>query len=110
MKSLTRTLPSLALVASCVVGVACSGDDHDDSHEDLPASCQAIVDACHAVDDGTGGTAGECHTLAHEGKAEADCAAQKARCVAACEAMTPDGGGDHDGGADHDGEDHHDGG
>lgn len=110
MDSPTRTLSIVALVAASVLAAACSKDDHSHDGEVLPPSCEAIVEACHAVDDGSGGTAGECHELAHDGKVEADCAPQKASCVAACEAMASDGGGDHDGSADHDGDDHHDGG
>lgn len=47
------------------------------------ASCKAIVDACHEVDEGTG-PVHECHDLSHEASTDEACAARKTECVAIC--------------------------
>jgi hypothetical protein len=75
---------------------ACSDDDeeeHDDdghTHEPMSPSCEALSDACHEVDTGTGRPA-ECHEIAHA-DVEADCMAELASCTADCEAALNDGG------------------
>lgn len=85
----------MGMAIAALVVVACSSEeDHNHSHTGLPASCQAIVDACHHVDDGSDQAVNDCHTKGHDGKADADCASDKDRCVALCEAkhMQMDGG------------------
>ena len=58
------------------------------------ADCEAIVEACHDVDNGSGGMATTCHDTAHDATSNADCAPLRASCVAACQAI--DGGVVHD--------------
>jgi hypothetical protein len=54
------------------------------------ADCEAIVDACHDVDDGSGGMPTICHDTAHDADSDDDCAPLRVECVAACTAI--DGG------------------
>lgn len=99
---------SLALGLSTLAGC---GDDHDhgdegdagDHHhhgEELTEACQAITDACHDIDDGTG-EAAACHVIAHENHDD-DCVSERTRCVALCDAAAADGGSHHDEDAGHD--------
>lgn len=55
------------------------------------ASCKAIVDACHDVDEGVG-PVHECHDLSHEATTDEACAARKTECVATCKAAANDAG------------------
>lgn len=92
----TGRLCVLALVGFALV--AC-GDDHshDESGELKSPTCQAISDACHDVDTGSGEIA-MCHDIAHE-DVEADCSDHEPHCIPLCEAAAADGGGhDEDGG------------
>lgn len=100
---------SLAAIA-CVY--ACS-DDHDHDHGASSGghtspypSCNAITQACHAVDVGEG-EIHDCHDLGHAAKGDSDCAPQKDRCVTLCNAAAMDGGmeGGMDGSMDHAGQD-----
>lgn len=60
------------------------------------ADCEAIIEACHEVDPGTG-PAHDCHEAAHDAVSNADCAPLRASCVATCAAI--DGGVPADAGA-----------
>lgn len=93
-----RTAIALSITAALSLAVACS-DDHDHEADDhdhgpMPASCEAFHEACVEAE-ALGGKASECHDLTHkEGVTEAECAAKKAECTAACKlAPTPDAGG-----------------
>jgi YVTN family beta-propeller protein len=67
------------LFTTVTLGVAC--DDHD--HGGIP-ECEAIVEACHPLDHGTG-KAHECHEAAEAADATAaSCQAISAECLAAC--------------------------
>jgi hypothetical protein len=55
------------------------------------ASCKAIVDACHDVDEGVG-PVHECHDLSHEATTDEACAARRTECVATCSAAAHDAG------------------
>lgn len=86
----------LGLLAGC-------GDDHshdeDDGHphDEYTEACQAIIDACHDVDDGSDPDIAECHNeWAHE-NVDAKCEAEGERCIGLCEEAAADAGG-HDGG------------
>ncbi|MCB9508099.1 MAG: hypothetical protein H6698_08775 [Myxococcales bacterium] len=88
MKTSTRSSSVVAIAATAALTafVACGDDDHDhDDDHDLSADCAAIVEACHTVDDGSGDEH-YCHLSAHE-NIEAECATQRASCVAICEAL-----------------------
>ena len=98
MKTNTKRA-ALCLVVAARFLAACKDkkdDDSDSTHEEGEAAapdCQAITDACHSVDDGTG-EIGKCHNeIAHENDA-AKCKAEKDRCVALCVAA---GGGSEQG-------------
>lgn len=76
----------MILCLSLLAPLAACGDDEDE-HEhgaELTPECQAIVDACHDVDDGTGRIS-ECHEMAHEDDS-AQCATDQEECVGLCEA------------------------
>jgi hypothetical protein len=81
------TLVSAFLVFGSVGLVGCGDDDEKEpteehEHEPMSASCVEIMDACHGADEGTG-PAHDCHEVAHA-DVEADCAAEKDACLAAC--------------------------
>jgi hypothetical protein len=87
---------SFLVLACAALLVACDDDGHGHTGAE---SCQAIIDACHDVDPGSG-EIHDCHNTAHdEGTAEA-CDPIKERCVMLChELANADGGhGDHDAG------------
>lgn len=89
----TRIFGAIAVVFALVLG-ACGSDDEEEEHgHQLPATCQAIVDACHHVDTGDPGDIHTCHESAHGGD-EAYCNANQASCVALCEAAAMDAGHD----------------
>ena len=80
-----------------------NGHDHGDGghhhHDEYTVACQAIIDACHGVDDGEDPEIAECHAdWAHEND-DAMCAAEGERCIALCEAAAADAG--RDGGEHH---------
>lgn len=90
---MTRLLPFL------FVSLALTGCPTDEHHDDTGVltfpDCEAIVEACHDVDDGSPGMAHDCHETAHDADSNDDCAPTRAACVAACQAI--DGGmGHHD--------------
>lgn len=94
---MTRALPFL-LVTLALAGCPTDPDDGDSGILTFP-DCEAIVEACHEVDDGSPGMAHDCHETAHDADSNDDCAPMRAACVAACEAI--DGGmahGDEDAG------------
>ena len=114
------TLAVSGLALATLTG--CSSDDGDGtggdggggaggshSHDDLPAECEAIRDACHPKDVGVGRVS-ECHTISHDGVAQA-CADVEEECIQVCnDAPAPDGGAHSDyggaggmGGTDHGG-------
>ncbi|MBS2012918.1 MAG: hypothetical protein JST00_08530 [Deltaproteobacteria bacterium] len=99
-----KVLISAAIVAAFAGIFACSHDD-DHSHEDggahssAFASCQAILDACHEKDVGTG-PVHDCHELGHDATSDAPCAAKKDECVKTCNAATTDDAGSDAGGKD----------
>ena len=84
------------------VAAACSSDEEDTGSKASAADCDAIIDACHTKDDGSGGDLTECHEGAHDTVGTNDfsfCAANKSRCVALCNAAEEvDGGHMHSGG------------
>ncbi len=95
---------SLTFATALATGCSDSSDEHDaggaggEHHggaED--PECQAISSVCHDVD-AASKDAGDCHELAHENDA-AVCTANKARCIALCEALTGGGGAGGAGGA-----------
>lgn len=79
---------------------ACSSDgsDSDDSaessssgggssgsgHGSAFATCDTILDACHALDTGDPGPIHDCHELAHGATSEQPCLDQKDACLAVC--------------------------
>lgn len=73
---MTRCKRAPWLLLPLFLAVACE-DDHG---HDLGPDCQAIVDACHHLDDGSDGAIGDCHDLGHDGD-EAACTAELADCV-----------------------------
>lgn len=97
------------LVCAAMLGlgllVGC-GDDHshdedEDGHDhgEYTEACQAIIDACHDIDDATDPDIVECHTdIAHENH-DAMCVSEGERCIALCEAAAADAG--HGDGGDH---------
>lgn len=73
------------------------------------ADCDAIIEACHDYDTGSGPLS-ECHDLAHDATSNAVCLPERDRCVALCEAAaaaTDAGAAVEDGGHTEDGGDHH---
>jgi len=72
-----------------LVAVGACSDDHDHDHDHdgegaFPPSCEAFHDACVKVMQ-SNAKAKECDDFAHaEGRTEAECAAKKDECVAAC--------------------------
>lgn len=73
-----------------VLVAACSSDDEPKKsasitgHTSPHASCQAIIDACHAKDVGDG-PVHDCHDVASASSAsEASCGAKKDECVRTC--------------------------
>jgi|GEM_PF-2881271 len=87
---MTRLLPFL-LVTLALAG--CPSDENGDDAGYLTfPDCEAIVDACHDVDDGTG-RASECHDISHDADSNDDCAPVRAECVSVCQAI--DGGMAH---------------
>jgi hypothetical protein len=84
---MVRRLLALAVVPVILL-LACK-DDHD--HGSEPASCTAIVDACHPKDTGSG-PIHECHEFAESGKTESECAAKKAECLSTCSGSPADAG------------------
>ncbi len=98
---MTRFLP-LLFVAFALAGCPTDENGGDTGILTFP-DCEAIIEACHDVDDGTPGMASDCHDLAHDADSNDDCAPMRAACVTAC--MAIDGGVHHDEDA---GEHHHD--
>lgn len=102
-----RVMKIRALLFALPFVLALTGCDEDPPHSHGDA-CQAIIDACHDVDTGTG-QINECHDIGHEYDDDA-CEPIEAECVALC-AAAAEAGGDHDpqdGGThgDHDDESH----
>ncbi len=99
---MTRLARLLALASMLA---ACGDDDDDDDHtSDIP-SCQAIIDACHLVDDGSRMDIATCHDQAHDVMDRAYCDANQTRCVELCNAAAGDGGGGDAGHDAHDADD-----
>lgn len=85
----------LSVVAAALALAGCSSDPPAGDTGPLTfADCDAIIEACHAVDDGSPGMIATCHDTAHDATSNADCAPLSATCVAACAAV--DGGVVHD--------------
>ncbi len=61
----------------------CGDDEEHAGHGDLAPDCQAIVDACHEVDPGSG-EANDCHVLAEKNDASV-CTEHRASCVSVCQ-------------------------
>lgn len=103
-----KVLISAAIVAAFAGVFACSHDHDEDGHShgdggthtSAFAACQAIIDACHEKDVGTG-PVHDCHDLGHEATSDAPCAAKKDECVKTCNAAgTEDDAGSDAGGKD----------
>ena len=77
MRTLLSTLFLAALVTSC------------GSSDSRPEECEAIVELCHPVDQGSG-TIHECHENAEATWTKDQCVANTAMCTTACKAA---GGG-----------------
>ncbi|MBX3232590.1 MAG: hypothetical protein KF837_35010 [Labilithrix sp.] len=92
MKSSLLSIAAFVVVLAASGAVtACSDDDHDhddhdhDAHGSTPESCEAFHDAC-AAKSSSNPKAKECDDFVHvAGRTEADCAAKKDECVAACQ-------------------------
>lgn len=105
-----KSAPTALLVATFLAGFlllpACSDDDDATpppagggagSGGAAVDACDAIVEACHPLDTGSG-TPHECHELAESASATAaTCEAKKAECLAACTAAGGAGAGGHGG-------------
>jgi hypothetical protein len=75
-------MKTFALLIAVLGLVACGGDDTSSAKP----SCEAIVEACHPKDPGSG-PVHDCHENAESvTSTEADCAAAKDACVGLCEA------------------------
>jgi predicted small lipoprotein YifL len=84
-------LTRFALVAGLLALAGCPTESPTGDTGPLTfPDCEAIVEACHDVDDGSGGMPTTCHDTAHDATSNADCAPLRASCVAACSAI--DGG------------------
>ena len=92
-------------VAACLLlplllWAGCS-DDHDHgasssgAHASAYPTCDAIIKQCHPLDLGVGKIS-ECHVLAHESTNDAECAAKKDECLAACVASDAGDGNSSD--------------
>ena len=96
-------LLGLVLLGGVAFAVAaCSSDEEETGSKATAADCDAIINACHTKDDGSGGDITECHEGAHDTVGTNDfsfCGANKSRCVALCDAAEEvDGGHMHSGG------------
>ena len=87
-------IAAAAALSATGAASACSDSDDMTGETALPADCQAIVDACHHVDVGTG-PVHDCHAMAEMGQASS-CSSQRSSCVQMCEAAAMDAG-IHDG-------------
>ena len=101
---------AVALVAMAGAGLTACESSHDDNHAHthgdggeeyidfcaLPASCQAIVLACHEKDDGTPGEVHDCHETAHDQGTDSACKAVQSSCVTKCNAAPELEGGTHE--------------
>ncbi|MGE0328925.1 MAG: hypothetical protein AB7K71_08340 [Polyangiaceae bacterium] len=102
-----KWLSVVALGGAVLAMAACTSDDEPASGKGKEADCEAIIEACHMKDDGSGGDITSCHETAHETSEGTDysfCTANKTRCVALCDAA-PDvsTGGSGTGGHSHGG-------
>jgi hypothetical protein len=88
----------LAFIASTLIALALAGCPTETPAGDTGpltfADCDAIIEACHDVDDDSGGMASTCHDTAHDADSNDDCAPLRVECVAACQAI--DGGVHHE--------------
>jgi hypothetical protein len=66
----------IAFFAAFAVG--CGSDD-----EKRPAECEAIVEACHPLDQGTGDIHA-CHEMAESDWTQAECVSNTTRCLNLC--------------------------
>ncbi|MBX3233617.1 MAG: hypothetical protein KIT84_11485 [Labilithrix sp.] len=98
---MNRKIFGTAILAVFVAAAwGCSDDDdHDHSssssggHTSEFPSCQAIITACHPLDNGPG-PAHDCHEVGHDNPTEEKCAAKKAECLATCTAPGTSDAGD----------------
>lgn len=91
LRPLAVLFVALGTLGGCSKDDAPAAADHD--HDDVPAECAAIIEACHERDLGVPGKAHTCHENAHDGTAE-KCAAVQTECIAACNALGTDAGTD----------------
>ncbi len=80
MRSLILVALSLAWMLAC-----------DPPEDGYPPSCQAIVDACHDVEE-LSEMAAECHDATHHEGTDAACAPVEEECVTHCRSLGADGG------------------
>lgn len=73
----------LMLLSFVLGGLSC--DDHD--HDERPAECKAIIEACHGPDKGSGDIH-ECHESAETTWTKDQCVSNSARCLGLCRAPT----------------------
>jgi hypothetical protein len=78
---------AFSAIAACFLFAACGSDDEEPSRAD----CEAIFEACHPFDTGSGHIH-ECHESAESSWTPAQCATEKAGCLAAC--VASDAGSD----------------
>ncbi|MCA9647108.1 MAG: hypothetical protein KC492_40745, partial [Myxococcales bacterium] len=87
--AILKWLALVTLGGAVLAMSACSSDDEPAADKGTEADCDAIIDACHTKDDGASGELTTCHETAHETGEGTDytyCAANKARCIALCDA------------------------
>jgi hypothetical protein len=109
MNATARMMLLLAL-SPCSLACGDDGDDDDDTSEEQHETdaghhagdggsgehpdCAAITAACHDPDTGEAGDIHTCHSeIAHHND-PVQCAAEKERCIALCEAASGDAGHD----------------
>ena len=78
------------MLALGLLALAGSGCGDDGSHPTAP-SCQAIIDACHDVDPGSGPIT-DCHDTAHDVGTPEACDPIQTMCVTLCAAAAGDAG------------------
>jgi hypothetical protein len=71
----------ILLVTGFLIGFGLGCDDHGDK----PAECEAIIEACHAVDTGPG-EIHDCHENAESEWNKDQCVSNSARCLGLCKA------------------------
>ena len=74
----------ISFLAAVAFGIGCGSSD-----DKRPAECEAIVEACHPLDTGTGAIH-DCHEKAESDWTQAECVTNTTSCLNLCKRM--DGG------------------